>query len=79
MKKAEIEKTKENIKGSSTLILHYVAKSLSLLGSKIKESMKKQKNRVNLFSDSIPMPISMRPNIIVENYEFLNRNKSSNR
>ncbi|CAI2382521.1 unnamed protein product [Moneuplotes crassus] len=75
-KENRYRKEREKILSSNTLILHYVAKSLSLLGRKIKQSIQNQKNKVNFFDEAVPMPISMRPNIIIENYELSNRDKT---
>lgn len=75
-KENKYRKERERIMSSNTLILHYVAKSLSLLGRKIKQSIQNQKKKVNFFDEAVPMPISMRPNIIIENYELSNEEKA---
>ena len=43
---------------------------MALLGRKVKQSIKNQRKRTDLFADVVIMPISMKPNIIIENYEI---------
>jgi hypothetical protein len=62
---------REKLKRSNTEILKYVAKSLSLLGRKVRQSINKQKQKLDLFTEAVPMPLSMQPKIIIENYELL--------
>ena len=50
-------------------ILEYVAKSFALLGRKVKSSMNKNK-KTDLFADQVIMPVSMKPNLIIENYQI---------
>ena len=51
-------------------ILKIFAKTLSLLGSKVKNENNKLRNKLDFNTRNIPMPISMNPNILIENLKL---------
>ena len=51
-------------------ILKIFAKTLSLLGSKVKQENNKLRNKLNFNAKNIPVPVSMNPNILVENIKL---------
>ena len=69
------KKQKKKNKLDNITILTYVAKCFALLGNKVKLGMKKHKKNTNLFADAI-MPVSMKPRLIIENFEMVNKRRN---
>lgn len=60
-------------------ILKIVAKTLSLFGTKYKKEKIKHENRLNFNSRKVPMPISMKPNVTIENIKIMTEDEINNR
>ena len=60
-------------------ILKIVAKTLSLFGTKYKKEKIKHENKLNFNSRRVIMPISMKPNVTIENLKIMTENEINNR
>ena len=50
--------------------MKYVAKSVALFSKSIKRAINKHDKKVDFFSNVVSMPISMSPNIMIENFKI---------
>ena len=58
-------------------ILKMVANTLSMFGKRVKTKHKNHENKLDFNTRKIPMPVSMKPNIVIENIRVCNRRSQS--